>query len=151
METDSRRKGWYPRSSIALSAAVVIVATLTFAGSPADARATASPIRHVVIIDEENHSFDNLLGKFCYQVGVGAIERPGYDARCAGTRYGLLPDGTKFLLPATPDVGLSILHSIAAQLTEIDGGRMDGWARVSRCGAQTKLRHACMTAFGAMS
>src|SRR5438105_15692655 len=45
------------------------------AGNPPD----SSPIQHVVIIDEENHSFDNVFGRYCRQVANGLIARDACD------------------------------------------------------------------------
>ena len=42
--------------------------------------ANASPIQHVVVLYQENHSFDNVLGRWCYNSG-----------RCDGTLKGKLP------------------------------------------------------------
>jgi phospholipase C len=101
-----------------------------------------------VVINEENHSFDNLLGRFCYRVANHGIVRPGYGSRCAGTIFGRMPNGARPELGETADFGLNISHTVAAQILEMDGGKMDGWTRVVDCGSRTK--YACMTAFSAV-
>src|SRR5436305_12773818 len=55
-------------------------------------RNTPSPIEHVVLILQENHSFDNVLGAFCAELtmqGDGIKRDP-----CDGATTGTLPDGT---------------------------------------------------------
>jgi len=138
------------RTSVWLCAAFAAILTglSLAAGSAPPVPAARTPIKHVVIIEEENHSFDNLLGKFCYQVSEGNIFRPGKDSRCSGAHRGLLPDGSRPPLAQTPDTGLSINHGVKAQITEIDGGKMDGWARAPGCSSGTHPAYACMTAFG---
>ena len=49
--------------SAALLALAVTASLILTAKDGEPARAT--PIRHVVIIDQENHSFDNVLGYWC--------------------------------------------------------------------------------------
>src|SRR5438445_13170449 len=64
---------------IGQATAVVVLLFAALPGSrskPAEAKATAavaSPIQHVVVIFQEYHSFDNMLGKLCV-----------VDARCEG-------------------------------------------------------------------
>ena len=44
---------------------------------------STTPIKHVVVLFQENHSFDNVLGSLCVQ-----------DQRCDGSTTGKLLDGT---------------------------------------------------------
>lgn len=68
------------------------------------------PIKHVVFIIKENHSFDNLFGRF-----------PGAD----GTTYAQA-GGRPIELSATPDhVPSDINHARGAGVFAVDGGRMD--------------------------
>ena len=50
--------------------------------APLRARASLTPIEHVVVLYQENHSFDNVLGLFCIQ-----------NARCDGAATGQISDG----------------------------------------------------------
>ena len=50
-------------AALAFAGGVLLASTTLFGGAPA-AGATTSPIKHVIIIVRENHSFDNLFGKF---------------------------------------------------------------------------------------
>src|SRR3989442_1103291 len=67
---------------------------------------SSSPIQHVVIIDMENHSFDNILGDFCVQQAAGAIQRAGLNMNCDGTDMGKLDTGASYPMPETADSGL---------------------------------------------
>jgi phospholipase C len=74
---------------------------------------TQTPIAHVVIVVQENRSFDNFFATF-----------PGAN----GTRSGLIHTGQRIALVKAPlavPAGLNIHHSDF--LTEYDGGKMDGF------------------------
>jgi phospholipase C len=100
-----------------LIAIVLLVAGLRFpTSSRADApiRDSASaryPIKHIIIIDKENHSFDNMFGRF-----------PGAD----GATTANISSGKSVLLARTPDkTFLDIGHAGAAAELAINNGRMD--------------------------
>jgi phospholipase C len=93
-----------------------------------------TPIKHVVIIYQENHSFDNVFGRMCAASG-----------RCDGATEGTLPDGSTIPLPTSPDVVPSAGHRTKAQAKAIDGGKMDGFANVGHCGESNGYR--CMSQF----
>ncbi len=87
-----------------------------------------SPIKHVVIILQENHSFDNVLGRFCSEVMSGRLVRPGADSRCGGTTTGDL-NGKKVPLTEAPDMVPGSAHNVQGQQRDIDGGKMDGFTK----------------------
>jgi phospholipase C len=89
------------------------------------AAASASPIKHVVVIYQENHSFNDLLGYLCVTEG----------GRCAGTTTGEISNGTKIPLKAEKDVPPGVGHEPADQLAAINGGMMNGWDHVQYCDA----------------
>jgi hypothetical protein len=93
-----------------------------------------SPIKHVVIIYQENHSFDNVFGRLCAESG-----------RCDGATEGTLPDGSTIPLATSPDVVPSVGHRTKAQAQAIDGGAMDGFPNVGGC--DERRGYACMTQF----
>jgi phospholipase C len=93
-----------------------------------------SPIKHVVILYQENHSFDNVLGRLCAKSG-----------RCDGARKGTLRDGSTIRLRTSPDVVPDAGHRTQAQLKAIDGGKMDGWPRIGSCSA--RHNYQCMTQY----
>jgi len=103
------------------------------AATPRDA---VSPIQHVVVIFQENHSFDNVLGQICV---TDALE-------CDGATTGLLHDGRRIALTAAPDIVPSVQHKIQHQRWAIDGGRMDGFDRIPGCGPYA---HACYSQYAA--
>lgn len=80
------------------------------------AAVTGPPIRHIVIIMRENHSYDNLFGRF-----------PGG----TGTTTARLPGGAVVPLARTPDhLWSDISHSARSALRGIDHGRMDGFGLI---------------------
>src|SRR3954454_15755536 len=85
----------------------------------------ANPIQHIVIVDEENHSFNDLLGKFCVEQASGTIVRAGVNDGCAGTDVGKLSGGAPIALAEEPNGGLNVNHSVHAQQVSINGGKMD--------------------------
>jgi phospholipase C len=93
-----------------------------------------TPIKHVVIIYQENHSFDNVFGRMCAASG-----------RCDGVTEGTVPDGSTIPLPTSPDVVPSAGHRTKAQAKAIDGGKMDGFPNVGHCDAQNG--YPCMSQF----
>lgn len=107
---------------IALCLGGALACTLAAAGSMAAGKPRVAPtstpspvarypIKHIVIIDKENHSFDNLFGTF-----------PGADG--ATTFRG--PDGTSTPLGHTPDhTLLDLAHAGDAAAYAVDQGRLD--------------------------
>jgi phospholipase C len=124
---------------------VVALATLLWAPTAgfavheraAVALTAANPIRHVVIIYQENHSFDNVLGRFCSQVTSGAMVRAGLNDACDGATRGTLPDGSKIALSQASDVVPPMAHNVRNQVTAVDNGKMDGFGLMSHCQAST--------------
>jgi phospholipase C len=81
------------------------------AASPMPAPSSGAPIRHVIIIVKENHTFDNYFGQF-----------PGADgARTIGI------GGAGHAPPRAEDRTNDISHSFSAARRAYDGGRMDGF------------------------
>ncbi|MFZ5446701.1 MAG: phospholipase C [Myxococcota bacterium] len=84
------------------------------AGSPLDA---GYPIKHIIVIVKENHTFDNYFGTF-----------PGAD----GTTTYKLSDGGIGQCGRAPDNTLRDMdHSHAAGIADWNGGQMNGWDRVA--------------------
>lgn len=87
------------------------------------ASSSGSNISHVVIVVQENRSFDNLFATF-----------PG----AAGTTKGLLNDGKYVKLKQRKlESGMVLANSWPAFVTDYDGGKMDGfnlvWVNEHRC------------------
>ncbi|MDQ1421611.1 MAG: hypothetical protein QOJ52_3573 [Acidimicrobiaceae bacterium] len=94
---------------------------------------TSAPIKHVVLVYQENHTFDNVLGKLCVQ-----------DHRCDGATSAALRDGGTRQLTQAADKIPNVSHSTKTQQNAIDGGRMDGFDHIPGCGAPG---YACLTQF----
>jgi phospholipase C len=92
----------------------------------------ATPIRHIVVLYQENHSFDNVLGALCVA-----------QARCDGAVTGLSATGLTIPLSQASDNPPMMNHDVEDQLTAIDGGKMDGFSNMSMCTAATG--YACYT------
>src|SRR5205085_1290059 len=113
---------------------------------------STTPIQHVVIIDEENHTFNDVLGKFCVEQASGQIIRAGVNDPCVGTDQGVISgSSTPYPLTSEPDVGLSIGHSPTAQQAAIDGGKMDGFSTINGCTASSSPSYGCLTQYDPMS
>jgi phospholipase C len=95
-------------------------------------RAASGPIKHVVVIYQENHSFDNVLGLYCAQVAAGNIHRAGVAAACDGVAGAPTVPGS-LAISAMPDVVPSIAHRVSSQRSAIDAGKMDGWLHIGGC------------------
>jgi hypothetical protein len=124
-----------------LSAAVVGLIAATNLGIPAVTAfdggvriTTASPIKHIVVIDQENHSFDNVFGWLCVAL-----------QRCDGATSGLLPNGTRIALSNAPDLVPRVGHGPADQLGAINGGLMNGFPNIAGCDSTTAF--ACYSQF----
>jgi phospholipase C len=101
------------------------------------AAAQSTPIQHIVVLYLENHSFDSLLGYWC----------DDHPARgCLGMPASVrLKNGTVVRPSVSPDVVPTVQHTVSAQQTAIDGGKMDGWKGVSGCGL--KSHYACVSGY----
>jgi phospholipase C len=110
---------------VAACSALLLVAAIA-ARTPHTARAAASPIKHVVIIFQENHSFDSVLGLFC-------ASPPDGHQPCDGTTSGLAHNGKRIRLRPAPDIVPRANHSRRSALTGMDGGKMDGFNLISQC------------------
>jgi phospholipase C len=138
-------RGRRGRDAAALS--ILIVACVAVVGVPFSRQAIAasSPIKHVVVIDEENHSFDNVLGYFCAQIAAHKLVRPGLGDGCDGVTTGTLPDGTTIPLAKPPDIVPDVTHSVEAQQRAIDGGKMDGFGLIQGCRSTDPTPDGCFT------
>ncbi len=109
-----------------VACAAAAVALLTAGGSPAGAAQRpgfTTRIQHVVYVIQENHSFDNVLGAWCVQTG-----------RCDGATTGVVKGVGSIPLTTAKDKVVQVAHSAQGQTAAIDGGAMDGFARIIHCG-----------------
>src|SRR4051794_40755865 len=119
------------RGLVGIAAALAVV--LAFA-AVASAHRRDGRIRHVVVIYQENHSFDNVFGRYCIRSG-----------RCDGTRMGKLRGGSPIRLRTSPDLVPEVGHTGTGQTRAIDGGKMDGWTTLQGCDEQQN--YGCLTQF----
>ncbi|HEV2451744.1 MAG TPA: alkaline phosphatase family protein, partial [Streptosporangiaceae bacterium] len=93
----------------------------------AGVQVTRTPVRHVVVIYLENHSFDNVLGYWCGE-HRGRCPEGGMPARVR------LSDGAVVTPGVDPDTVPLVAHSVGAQLAamHIVAGvpQMNGWQNV---------------------
>ena len=115
---------------VSLGAGVTSVAAAAPAVTPA---AGPNPIQHVIVILQENHSFDNVLGKLCAEVKSGQMTRPGKDARCDGATTGTTSTGQVVKLASATDYVPALGHSVEGQQRDIDAGKMDGFNGAPTC------------------
>lgn len=106
------------RRLVVPTVALIAIAALVFVVAPrmrnAQARSLAQmKIRHVVIVIQENRSFDNLFQGF-----------PGADTRS----YGYAHDGTRVTLEPVPlEVKYDLSNGFQDFIRSYDHGKMDGW------------------------
>jgi phospholipase C len=102
---------------------------------PVVKRRHSTPIRHVVVIYLENHSFDNVLGFWC-DSNPGRCPEGGMPSSVR------LSDGSVVTPSVAPDTVPNVAHSVGAQMAAIDHGRMDGWQKIpgGSCAAATGYR-----------
>ncbi len=83
---------------------------------------SATPIKHVIIIMQENRSFDEYFGTF-----------PGADGIPAGVCVPNAQAGQPCVAPYhdANDVNTGGTHSQTAFVTDVDGGKMDGFVKVA--------------------
>ncbi len=104
-----------------LALVMVVAAPLVAARSGAAPKPKAQgPIQHVVFVMEENHSFDDVFGKFCAEVDSGQIVRSGVNDPCHGATTATLKDGSTRNLTIEPDYGLHLSHSVGSQVKSMD-------------------------------
>jgi phospholipase C len=85
---------------------------------------TPTPIKHVVVFYQENHTFDNVLGVFC------TTTTPH---RCDGVRTGKTHTGATVPLTSAADVVPQIDHNVESQQEAINGGAMNGFDLIGGC------------------
>jgi phospholipase C len=96
------------------------VAPVTGPTPPAGLAFPNSPIKHVVIIVQENRSFDNLFNGFPGAVSAGPTGRT--------------PTGTLPLTQTTLEAGVDICHFHSSFEAAYDGGKGDGFSGEQTCG-----------------
>jgi phospholipase C len=100
--------------------------------------ATTSPIKHVVILCQENRSFDHYFGFFAHTLGQGGHTAEGFVPRDLTYRdasgKAFHPEHLVQYCDADPD------HSWEGSHTKWNNGAMDGWV-VAEGGATTAIQY----------
>jgi phospholipase C len=91
----------------------------------------------VVIIYQENHTFDNVLGAVC-QTRVSP---------CDGATTGKFSTGATVHLSQATDIVANVDHTTEAQADAVNGGKMNGFDTIGGCGAASG--HACYSQYHA--
>src|SRR5262252_263154 len=93
-------------------------AALQVEASAPDAAASPMPLRHVIVIVKENHTFDNYFGSFPGAEGTLAPE---------GENVCVTPTGTGPCVRAPDAPTHDLCHGHSCALVDWNNGRMDGW------------------------
>src|SRR5229473_5155838 len=133
-------------SAMVMAAAPILTATAVAAErqSESDIGALAG-INHLVVIYDENHSFDNLYGSFPGANGISrASDTSTTQVTLTGTAYATLPQSDPHVpqtLPNQPfDITsyvpadqktIDLVHRYYQEQVQIDGGKMDKFVAVS--------------------
>jgi phospholipase C len=138
MKGESRVFGGRVRGTgaVAVVAALglILVLGLSGGGAAPAGGATPVPIHHVVVILQENHTFDNVLGQLC------AKEKP---TTCKFATSGKNKKGETIPLSVAEDKVPPVAHGQEAQLTAMNKGKMNGFEQVGGC-----EERQCYTQFG---
>jgi phospholipase C len=128
------RRWWVMAAVLGLSAALASAAAGAPGAPAAPAAVSLTPIKHVVFVYNENHSFDNIFGPYC------ATKRRN---SCTGkTGRVTFADGTSANTYKAKDIVPDVCHSPSCQQAAINGGAMNGWNTVKGCTPQTA--YACL-------
>jgi phospholipase C len=112
------RKVIYGAAVLGAAASLLLGAA---SSSPAGVASTVPQIQHIVVLMQENHSFDSELGYWCDQTG-----------RCDGMPASVtLADGTTLTPGTTPDTVPSVAHDIHSQQLAL----ANEWDQINGCGA----------------
>ncbi len=97
------------------------------------ASAQPQPVKHIVVLYLENHTFDDLLGYWCNH-NQGRCPDGGMPASVTLSNNSVVAPGVM------PDIVPNVSHTVVSQQAAIDGGRMDGRQNVPGCAAKNRLR-----------
>jgi len=113
-----------------IGAGVLTAATVA---APAATAQAASPIKHIVVIYEENHSFDSLLGFWC-DANPGRCPDGGMPAQVT------LADGATVTPSVAPDIVPQVKHTVESQQLAL----ANKWDQIQGCAAPG---YACISGY----
>src|SRR5205807_2927781 len=112
-----------------------------------DLAPTTSAIRHVVVVVQENHSFDAYFGKYC-AAPAGSHPDCTTGPACCEAAPATDPAGNAPVPPTdAANAAWSPDHSMWCEALEVNGGAMDGYAN-SLCGSRDNFALADAAAVG---
>jgi len=125
--------------------ACVVAGLVGSAGlTSAAAQSKATPIRHVIVIDLENHSFDNMLGYWC-NANPDRCPDGGMPASVK------LSDGSVVTPSVSPDTVPHVSHGVDSELAamHIQGGvpKMNGWEKIRYRSCDASTGYQCITGY----
>src|SRR5262249_36746089 len=99
-----------------------------------------TPVKHVVVLYMENHSFDSVLGFWCDD-NPGRCPEGGMPSKVT------LSNGDAVTPSVDPDVVPNVLHNVISQRIAIDGGKMDGWAKIPDGSCNAATGYQCVSGY----
>ncbi len=123
-------------TSVVDSVVVVDAADTSVVDSaPADTGPAVTNIKHVVLIVEENHTFDNYFGHWC-TAPTGSNPTCNNGPSCCEAAPGTEPSGSSpIALDDSSNGGRDPDHTYACEWAEMDNGKMDHYVTGTSCPA----------------
>ena len=107
-----------------------------------DGPCPVSKIRHVIIVVQENHSFDNYFGRYC-TAPTGSNPTCTEGPACCEAAPATEPTGAAPLeLTDEEHAAFDPDHSMACEIAEIDGGKMDHYVVGQECASPHNFSYA---------
>ncbi len=111
-----------------------------------DGPCSTSKVRHLVIIVQENHTFDNHFGRYC--TGAPAVDC-NVGPACCEAAPDLDPSGASPVpLDDNHNSKYDPNHQRDCETPEMDGGKMDGYTNTATCGDPGNLAYADSSTVG---
>ncbi len=108
-------------------------ASSSTSGSGGAGGSGVSAIRHVVIVVQENHTFDTYFGGYC-TAPTGSAPACNAGPSCCEGAPSTDPSGASpVALDDTENAGYDPNHTQACELSEMNGGAMDGYTQGTSC------------------
>ena len=110
--------------------ALIVLAGCGSSGSPLPQPPTASKIKHLVVISQENHTFDSYFGRYC-KAATGSNPTCTAGPECCEAGPGTEPgmSSPPVVLDDTLNADRDPDHSFACETEEVNGGKMDGFVK----------------------
>src|SRR5206468_7256000 len=124
-------RSWLPALAFALALVASGCGAQRAPGS-CDGTCPVSKIDHLVVIVQENHTFDNYFGRYCGTVTSDCEAAPATD-----------PKGhTPVVLDDAANAAYDPNHEQACESDELDGGKMDRFVDSTLCGDARNFAYA---------